>query len=235
MHRLRHAPRTRRTPRTSRARDGAQPCRAQRPRQPTAARRGAREQLAALRTGDGRPHELTIGHNDTRWVENDDPCDGADADTDDLNAIDWSRYASPCSATLARKLQQNVTAIIRELRHLRAGRPTLIRVTNVHNDNIGDPTVPASRRPSNQGRRRPLQRGHLQRRRERKAPHAQTSTTPSTAPPARATTAATSPMITSIPTSAATHLQPSCSHASDTHRSLAEHSYVRFAADTRPR
>jgi lysophospholipase L1-like esterase len=85
---------------------------------------------------------LTIGHNDTPWVLSDDPCDGSASDTDDQNAIDWPSYASQCSATLAARLGKNITGILGQIKRLRAGKPTLIRVTNFHNDNIGDPGVP---------------------------------------------------------------------------------------------
>ena len=85
---------------------------------------------------------ITIGHNDTPWVLSDDPCDGAASDTDDQNAIPWQKYRGACTATLAARLRRNVAAILREIRRLRAGKPTLIRVTTFHNDNERDPTIP---------------------------------------------------------------------------------------------
>jgi lysophospholipase L1-like esterase len=92
---------------------------------------------------------LTVGHNNTPWVANDDPCDGAASNTNDLNSIDWPRYRGPCSAKLASRLRQNISGILHDVRSLRGGKPTIIRVTNFHNDNIGDPTVPrAAYRPT---------------------------------------------------------------------------------------
>ena len=85
---------------------------------------------------------LTIGHNDTPWASNTDPCDGADSDTADNNTIDWASYTGPCLATVTAELKSNVGAILAEVKRLRGGKPTAIRVTNFHNDNYRDPTVP---------------------------------------------------------------------------------------------
>jgi lysophospholipase L1-like esterase len=85
---------------------------------------------------------LTIGHNDTPWVLSDDPCDGAASDTDDQNAIDWQSYTGACTTTLAGRLGRNVAGVLSEIKRLRAGKPTLIRVTNFYNNNERDPTVP---------------------------------------------------------------------------------------------
>lgn len=86
---------------------------------------------------------LTIGHNDTPWASNTDPCDGSDSDTNDNNAIDWASYTGPCLGTVAAELRSNVSGILAEIKRLRAGKPTAIRVTNFHDDNIHDPTMPA--------------------------------------------------------------------------------------------
>jgi lysophospholipase L1-like esterase len=85
---------------------------------------------------------LTIGHNDTPWVVNYDACDGAASDNADAKDIEWSKYAGPCVEALATKLRANVAAILAQVRGLRARKRTLIRVTNFHNDNVGDPGVP---------------------------------------------------------------------------------------------
>ena len=95
---------------------------------------------AALRRAD--IVTLTIGHNDTPWASNTDPCDGADSDTNDNNAIDWASYTGPCLVTATAELGSNVSGILAEIKRLRAGKPTAIRVTNFHNDNYGDPTMP---------------------------------------------------------------------------------------------
>ena len=84
---------------------------------------------------------LTIGHNDAPWNSTTDSCDGAVTDDQGGNAVDWASYTGPCLAIVARKLGANVTGIVAEIRHLRAGKPTVIRVTNFHNDNYLDPLV----------------------------------------------------------------------------------------------
>ena len=86
---------------------------------------------------------LTIGHNDTPWASNTDPCDGADTDTDDNNAIAWANYTGTCLRTVTAELESNVGGILAEIKRLRAGKRTATRVTNFHDDNINDPTMPA--------------------------------------------------------------------------------------------
>ena len=81
---------------------------------------------------------ITIGHNDTPWVLSNDPCDGAASDKD----AQWSRYNTECIRPLTTRLQSNLEAVLKEISTLRAARPTLIRVTNFHNDNEKDPTAP---------------------------------------------------------------------------------------------
>ena len=83
---------------------------------------------------------LTIGHNDAPWNSTTDSCDGAVTD-DQGNAVNWASYTGPCLAMVARKLGANVTGIVAEIRHLRARKLTVIRVTNFHNDNYLDPLV----------------------------------------------------------------------------------------------
>jgi lysophospholipase L1-like esterase len=82
---------------------------------------------------------LTIGHNDTPWASGTDPCDGHYSDTVDDDKLDWASYTGPCLAPTAAKLKANVIGILAEIRHLRGGKPTLIRVTNFHNDHANDP------------------------------------------------------------------------------------------------
>jgi lysophospholipase L1-like esterase len=85
---------------------------------------------------------LTIGHNDTPWASGTDPCDGHFSDTVDDDALDWANYTGPCLAPIAAKLGANVGGILGEIKRLRGGKPTVVRVTNFHNDHYGDTTVP---------------------------------------------------------------------------------------------
>jgi lysophospholipase L1-like esterase len=83
---------------------------------------------------------LTIGHNDTPWASGTDPCDGHFSDTVDDDALDWANYTGPCLAPTATKLGANVGGILGEIKRLRGRKPTVIRVTNFHNDHYDDPT-----------------------------------------------------------------------------------------------
>jgi lysophospholipase L1-like esterase len=80
---------------------------------------------------------LTIGHNNTPWVLSDDPCDGATSDVDGQE--DWASYRGSCTQVLADRLAADITGILVEIKRLRAGKPTAIRVTNFHNDHFGEP------------------------------------------------------------------------------------------------
>lgn len=86
---------------------------------------------------------LTIGHNDTPWNVSSDLCDGAASNADAFQ-IDWSRYTTSCSRLLANSLRRNVADILGQIKKLRAGKRTAIRVTNFHNDRIGNPSLPRS-------------------------------------------------------------------------------------------
>jgi hypothetical protein len=66
--------------------------------------------------------------------------EGRDADAAQEAATGES-YRGSCTQMLAARLADEITGILTEIRRLRAGKPTAIRVTNFHNDNIGDPTV----------------------------------------------------------------------------------------------
>ena len=92
---------------------------------------------------------LTIGHNDTPWASGTDPCDGHYSDTVDDDKLDWENYTGPCLAPTAATLKANVVGILAEIKRLRAGRRTVIRVTNFHNDHFDDPTdLPETYEPS---------------------------------------------------------------------------------------
>jgi lysophospholipase L1-like esterase len=83
---------------------------------------------------------VTIGHNDPPWNRDDDPCDGAGGYPD----ANWSKYDASCVRQTTATYASNLEAILREIRALRTGKPTLLRVTNDYDDLIGDPVVPKS-------------------------------------------------------------------------------------------
>jgi lysophospholipase L1-like esterase len=78
---------------------------------------------------------ITIGHNDTPWVLDNDPCDGAQSD----EHANWPKYTRSCVDKTAATLRANLDGILIELDKLRAGKPTAVRVTNFYNDNEKDP------------------------------------------------------------------------------------------------
>jgi lysophospholipase L1-like esterase len=87
---------------------------------------------------------LTIGHNDAPWINELDLCDGAASSVSDARLIDWSKYRTACARLLADSLRFNIADILGQVKKLRAGKVTLIRVTNFHNDRIGNPGLPRS-------------------------------------------------------------------------------------------
>lgn len=88
---------------------------------------------------------VTIGHNDTPWNSTDDPCDGNGPD----GVVHWSTYVGSCVTQLVRRHGTELDGILDNVRSLRAGRPTALRVTTDYNDVLGDPTAGvAAVRPS---------------------------------------------------------------------------------------
>ena len=86
---------------------------------------------------------VTIGHNDPPWNRDDDPCDGSRGYPDAA----WTKYDAACLKQTAAVYGGNLDAILRRIRGLRAGKPTLLRVTNDYNDLVGDAAVPRSAYP----------------------------------------------------------------------------------------
>jgi lysophospholipase L1-like esterase len=81
---------------------------------------------------------VTIGHNHTPWNRDDDPCDGK------ADPPKWTRFTLACAKATALVYGRNLEGILKTVRALRAGKPTILRVTNDYNDLIGDPHVPKS-------------------------------------------------------------------------------------------
>ena len=104
---------------------------------------GSAQLLAQVRSDSSLRAELakadiitvTIGHNDTPWASDDDPCDGSQSH----DHANWSKYTPACVATTAHRLRRNLGQVLSELAKLRAGKPTAVRVTNFYNDNMKDP------------------------------------------------------------------------------------------------
>jgi len=87
---------------------------------------------------------VSVGHNDTPWNSFTDPCDGRGGH---LNA-DWASYRGKCVARTAADYGRNLASVLAAITVLRAGKPTLIMVTNDYDDIIGDPAVSTSADPA---------------------------------------------------------------------------------------
>ena len=90
---------------------------------------------------------VTIGHNDTPWNREDDPCDGR------ANGLrsHWCDYRGTCLRDAARDYSRNLDRILGEIEKLRRGRSTVLRVTDDYNDVLGEPSAP--RRAASASRR----------------------------------------------------------------------------------
>jgi lysophospholipase L1-like esterase len=86
---------------------------------------------------------VTIGHNDPPWNSYTDACDGKGGYP---NAA-WAKYDTRCLTGNVNRYATNLESILSQIRKLRRGKPTLLRVTNDYNDLIGDPQVPKSAYP----------------------------------------------------------------------------------------
>jgi lysophospholipase L1-like esterase len=73
---------------------------------------------------------VSIGHNDTAWGRDDDPCDGPSNE-------DWSKYNETCAAAAAEAFRPKWESLYAQIVALRAGKPTIFRAVNVYNDWIG--------------------------------------------------------------------------------------------------
>jgi lysophospholipase L1-like esterase len=86
---------------------------------------------------------VSVGHNDTPWNSFTDPCDGHGG----YPNADWASYRGTCVAKTAADYGRNLASVLAAITVLRAGKPTLVMVTNDYDDIIGDPAVPASADP----------------------------------------------------------------------------------------
>lgn len=83
---------------------------------------------------------VSVGHNDTPWNTGSDPCDGHKG----YPNAGWTTYHGTCLAKTVAEYGRNLATVLTGIATLRAGKPTLILVTNDYDDIIGDPAVPAS-------------------------------------------------------------------------------------------
>ena len=86
---------------------------------------------------------VSVGHNDTPWNAATDPCDGHRG----YPNAGWATYHGTCLAKTVADYERNLATVLTGIATLRAGKPTLILVTNDYDDIIGDPAVTASVNP----------------------------------------------------------------------------------------
>jgi len=83
---------------------------------------------------------VSVGHNDTPWNAEDDPCDGAAV----APAARWSSYHGACLQQVLATYAGHLSTVLATVERLRAGRPTLVLVTDDYDDVAHDPTASAS-------------------------------------------------------------------------------------------
>jgi lysophospholipase L1-like esterase len=82
---------------------------------------------------------VALGINDTPWNRRDDPCDAAP----EYPTIDWGRISRRCTSRVTGEFEATLDAILDELDTIRAGKPTVLRVTTVYNAVIGNHVDPS--------------------------------------------------------------------------------------------
>jgi lysophospholipase L1-like esterase len=87
---------------------------------------------------------LTIGLNDLAFGRLDDPCNVAP----DFPRVRWSSITHSCVDEATDEYQRDLNALLREIDGLRAGQPTMLRVTTVYNSVIGDLVDPTWNSPA---------------------------------------------------------------------------------------
>jgi lysophospholipase L1-like esterase len=87
---------------------------------------------------------ITIGINDLAFGRLDDPCDVAP----DFPRVRWSSITHSCVEEATAEYQRDLNAVLDEIDGLRAGEPTMLRVTTVYNSVIGDLVDPTWNSPA---------------------------------------------------------------------------------------
>jgi lysophospholipase L1-like esterase len=87
---------------------------------------------------------VTIGLNDLAFGRLDDPCGVAP----DYPRIRWSDITHACVDEATAEYRRDLDAVFGEVEELRAGQPTMLRVTTVYNSVIGDLVDPTWNSPA---------------------------------------------------------------------------------------
>jgi lysophospholipase L1-like esterase len=87
---------------------------------------------------------VTIGINDLAFNRLDDPCGVAP----DYPRIRWSDITHACVDEATAEYRRDLDAVLGEVEELRAGQPTMLRVTTVYNSVIGDLVDPTWNSPA---------------------------------------------------------------------------------------
>lgn len=83
---------------------------------------------------------VSLGHNDTPWNADDDPCDGPAVAPD----ARWSSYRGTCLQQVVATYAGHLSTVLTTIDALRAGHPTLVLVTDDYDDVAHDPTAGAA-------------------------------------------------------------------------------------------
>lgn len=82
---------------------------------------------------------ISIGHDDTAWNRENDPCNGPN---DDTSTIGWSKSTATCTTVTADIFRPQFERAFSQIVALRAEKPMIFRVINVYNDWARLPAVP---------------------------------------------------------------------------------------------
>jgi len=77
---------------------------------------------------------VTVGQNDLAYNRLDDPC-GVGAE---YPRIEWEGVSHSCVDAATAEYRRDLDALLGEIERLRAGKPTMLRITTVYNSAIGD-------------------------------------------------------------------------------------------------
>jgi hypothetical protein len=87
---------------------------------------------------------VTVGLNDLAYNRLDDPCDVAP----NYPRVDWRGISHACVDAATAEYRRDLDALLGVVEHLRAGKPTMLRVTTVYNSTIGDVLDPTWNSPA---------------------------------------------------------------------------------------
>jgi Tol biopolymer transport system component/lysophospholipase L1-like esterase len=81
---------------------------------------------------------ITVGGNDLPFNRSDDPCHVSGQ----FPVVQWDQLTRSCTRHVARQFSRDLDAVLTEIATIRHGKPTLVRVTTMHNYVIGDHVDP---------------------------------------------------------------------------------------------